>query len=460
MNTALNVIKLTMSALLLSVVSSFASLSLWSHSANASLPVAVDGQALPSLAPVVERVQNSLVRVSVTAPLQARRDPFDDPFFRRFFDQRRTTPNRQREVFATGVVVDGLEGLILTNEHSVRGNGTVKVTLNDGREIDGRVLGTDPTSDVAIIKVDELGLTAIGIADSNSLRVGDFVVSIGDPLGQENTLVTGVISALARNTSLQAHQSFIRSDAASGPGVLVNLRGEMVGFNIAKSAQTAGNLRIGFSTPANMALKVKDQVVKYGTPQRGFLAIQVQDLTPDLARAFNIRQAGGAVISKVIEGSSADQAGMEVGDVVLEVGGQQISRGNDLRAIIGKQFAGESLSFIVAREQGQVQLRPVLESSTRMSKTGTMIHHQLEGAVFKEGDARQVSTNAENGVLVSQVKRGSVAWEHGVRANDIIVSANRKSVSDIDSLREAIDGKEVLMLNIVRGNGSMFLLLQ
>jgi len=447
-------------ALLLIAASGFVSFGPWSQAANASLPMAVDGQALPSLAPVVERVQNSLVRISLTAPLQARRDPFDDPFFRRFFDQRRSASNRQREAFATGVVVDGLAGLILTNEHSVRGNGSVKVTLNDGRQIDGRVVGTDPTSDVAIIKVEESGLTAIGVADSSALRVGDFVVSIGDPLGQDNTLVTGVISALASDTSLQAHQSFIRSDAATGPGVLVNLRGEMVGFNIAKSAQTAGNLRIGFSTPTNMALKVKDQLVKYGSPQRGFLAIQVQDLTPDLARAFNIRQAGGAVISKVIEGSSADQAGMEVGDVILKVGGQQISRSNDLRAIIGKQFAGDNLNLTVARERGQVQLSPVLESSTRMSKTGTMIHHQLEGAVFKDGDARQVSTNAENGVLVSQVKQGSVAWGHGVRANDVIVSANRKSVSDIDSLRQAIDGKEVLMLNIVRGNGSMFLLLQ
>lgn len=452
----MNVLKLVISALIAGAV--FATT--MSLPAKASLPLAVDGERLPSLAPVIERVEASLVRVSVAAPIQVRRDPFDDPFFRRFFDQRRPASNRSRELFATGVVVDGLKGLILTNEHSVRGSDKVKVTLSDGRQIDGDVLGTDPASDVAIVKVGVLGLTPIAIADSSLLRVGDFVVSIGDPLGQENTLVTGVVSALARNNSLQTHQNFIRSDAAVGPGILVNLHGEMVGLNIAKSAQTAGNLRIGFSTPVNMALRVKQHLVKFGTPQRGFLAVQVQDLTPELARAFNIRQAGGAVISNIIEGSTADKAGLEIGDVVLEAGTQQISRGNDLRAIIGQQFAGDTLTMTVAREGGTVQLQPVLESSTRVSKKGTMIHHQLEGAVFKEGDARQVSTNAEDGVLVSQVRQGSVAWEHGVRANDIIVSANRKSVENIDSLRKAIEGKEVLMLNIVRGNGSMFLLLQ
>ncbi|MFT6098487.1 MAG: serine protease Do/serine protease DegQ [Arenicella sp.] len=452
----MNVIKLCITALVIGAVVVATVL----HSAEANLPMAVDGQRVPSLAPMIERVQGSLVRVSVSTPLEARRDPLDDPFFRRFFDQRRPNNGRTRTMFATGVVVDGLHGLILVNEHSVRGASKVKVMLDDGRNVDGQVLGSDAASDVALIKVDVLGLTAIGIADSNKLRVGDFVVSIGDPLGEENTLVTGVISALARNNSLQAHQNFIRSDAATGPGVLVNLKGEMVGLNIAKSAQTAGNLRIGFSTPVNMALRVKEHLVKYGTPQRGFLAVQVQDLTPDLAGAFNIRQAGGAVISNVIEGSTADQAGLEIGDVVLEAGTQQISSSNDLRAIIGQQFAGDTLNMTVAREGGKVALRPVLESSTRVTNKGNMLHHQLDGATFKEGDMRQVSANVDDGVLVSDVRQGSVAWEHGVRANDIIVSADRKSVTNLESLRKAIEGKEVLMLNIVRGNGSMFLLLQ
>jgi len=429
-----------------------------SFSAKAALPVAVEGQPLPSLAPMIERVQATLVSIAVQSRVQARRDPFNDPFFRRFFNQRRS--NRNSEVYATGVVVDALQGMILTNEHSVRGASTIKVTLSDGREVEGEVVGADSTTDVALVKVNVVGLSAIRLADSNALRVGDFVVSIGDPLGEQNTIVSGIVSGLAKANSLQAHEHFIQSDAAIGPGVLVDLNGDLVGLNIAKSAQTASSTRIGFSTPINLALRVKDQLVKYGTPQRGFLAVQVQDLTPDLANAFDIQQRGGAVVTNVVAGSSAEKAGLMVGDVILQAGAQSINRGNDLRSVIGQQFAGDELDMMVARQGTRLTLQPILESSTRASKKGTMIHHQLEGATFNEMDARQVSTNAENGVLVSAVKKGSVAWNHGVRANDIIVSANRKSVRDLDGFRQAINGHDVLMLNIVRGSGALFLLLQ
>jgi len=445
-----NTIKSAFSAVLLSMLIVF--------SAKAALPMAVEGQPLPSLAPMIERVQASLVSISIQARVQARRDPFDDPFFRRFFDQRRAA--RNREVFATGVVVDALQGLILTNEHSVRGASLIKITLSDGRVVEGEVIGTDANTDIALIKTNVVGLSAIALGDSSSLRVGDFVVSIGDPLGDQNTIISGIVSGLARQNSLQAHEHFIQSDAAIGPGVLVDLNGDLIGLNIAKSAQTASSTRIGFSTPINLALRVKNQLVKYGTPQRGFLAVQVQDLTPDLANAFDIQQRGGAVVTSVTPGSSAEDAGILVGDVILEAGTQSINRSNDLRSVIGQQFAGDELAMMVARQGNRLSLQPVLESSTLASKKGTMIHHQLEGATLKEIDTRQVSTNLEDGVLVSAVKKGSVAWNHGVRANDIIVSANRKSVRNLDTFREAINGQDVLMLNIVRGNGALFLLLQ
>lgn len=424
---------------------------------NAALPLAVEGQPLPSLAPMIERVQSSLVRIVVPVRAQARRDPFDDPFFRRFIDQRR---KKTRDVAHIGAVVDAEQGLILTNEHSVRGINKATVILNDGRQVDAVVVGSDLASDVALLKIDAVDLTAIDLGDSSAMRIGDFVVSIGDPLGQQNTVVTGVVSALAVPNSLQTHQQFIQSDAAIGSGVLVDLNGRLVGLNTAKSAQTASSSRIGFSTPVNLALRVKEQLVKYGTPQRGFLAVQVQDMTPDLARAFDIRQPGGAVITDVVPGSSAANAGLVVGDVILSAGTQPIYRGNDLRAVVAQQFAGDALELGVARQGERLTLAPVLESSTRASKIGTMIHHQLEGATLDNMGARQVSTGAGEGVLVREVRKGSVAWEHGVRPNDIIVSANRKAVRDLDSFRKAIEGREVLMLNILRGNGALFLLLQ
>lgn len=433
--------------------------------AKANLPVSIEGQQLPSLAPVVERVQASLVSIAAKTQAQSRnnRDFLDDPFFRRRFDQRRIGKQAQG-VFSTGVVIDGSQGLILTNEHSVRGAAEVSVTLNDGRVVQGLVLGSDIASDVALIKVKEEGLTTIGVADSSSLKIGDFVLSIGDPLGEDNTLITGVVSAVAKANSLFAHQHFIRSDAAVGSGVLVNLRGELVGLNIAKAAQTAGNSRIGFSTPINVAMRIQEQLLKFGAPQRGFLAVQVQDLSKGLAEAFDIQQIsgqnGGVVITSVGEDSSAQSSGLKVGDVVLKVGSQTISRSNDLRNIIGQQFSGDVLDLTIIRAGQKLNIKPTLESSSRSSKVGSMVHYQLEGATFQNTDAQQVSTNIERGVMVSQVKPGSVAWKHGVRENDLIVSANRREVSDLNSFKDAIRGKEVLMLNIVRGNGSLFLLLQ
>lgn len=450
--------KVMFSSLLISVF-----LLLASAPSQANLPLEVEGQALPSLAPMVERVQASLVNIAAHSQARNSRDPFDDPFLRRFFDQRRVS-KQTHGVFSTGVVIDGQEGLILANEHSVRGVSEVQVTLANGKEVRGQVLGSDVASDVALIKVNETGLAAIAIANSDLLKMGDFVISIGDPLGEENTLITGIVSATAKPNSLHAHQHFIRSDAAVGTGVLVNLRGELVGLNIAKAAQTAGNSRIGFSTPINVAMRVQEQLINFGAPQRGFLAVQVQDLSQGLADAFDIQkvngQSGGVVITSVGEGSSADEGGLQVGDVVVKVGSQSIRKSNDLRTIIGQQFAGDLLNLTVVRSGQIIQLSPLLESSTIASKSGTMVHHQLEGASFKNVDTQKVSTNIAGGVLVNRVKPGSVAWKHGVRENDLIVSANRREVQDLASFKEAIRGKEVLMLNVVRGNGSLFLLLQ
>lgn len=431
--------------------------------AKANLPIAVDGQALPSLAPIFERVQKSLVSISAKTQVRNRGAQFNDPFFRRFFDQRRAS-KQALGVFSTGVIIDDLQGLILTNEHSVRGVTEVTVKLNDGRVVQGQVLGSDAASDVALIKVNEVSLTSIAVADSATLRVGDFVLSIGDPLGDENTLMTGVVSAVSKPNSLLAHQHFIRSDAAVGSGVLVNLRGQLVGLNIAKAAQTAGSSRIGFSTPINVAMRIQEQLVKFGAAQRGFLAVQVQDLSNGLADAFNIQQVadqkGGAVIIGVSDGSSAQNSGLLVGDVILRVGDQVIGGSHDLRNIISRRFAGDALSLTVIRAGQTLHLNPVLESSSVAAKVGTTLHHQLEGATFQSTDAQQVSTNVEDGVIVNQVEPGSVAWKHGVRENDLIISANRREVNNLASFKEAIRGKEVLMLNIVRGNGSLFLLLQ
>jgi len=219
--------------------------------AQAALPVAVDGEPLPTLAPMLERVQRSVVSISAEAEVRLRRrnDPFfDDPFFRRFFDQRSSSQARKRQATGTGVIIDAFQGLILTNEHSVVGATKITVTLADGREAQGSLVGRDKASDVAIIKISLNNLPAIALGNSDTLRVGDFVVSVGDPLGIygsgiQNTVTSGIVSALGRKSGGRNFESFIQSDAGYGPGVLVNLRGELIGLNIAKAAQTAVFLR-------------------------------------------------------------------------------------------------------------------------------------------------------------------------------------------------------------------------
>ena len=432
-----------------------------SNLAAAALPVAVDGQALPTLAPMLEKVQKSVVSISSDISQKPSNDGFyDDPFFRRFFDQRRSKRARNRDLAAAGVIVDAENGYILTNEHSIAGASKIAVTFSDGREVPAQLIGVDKVSDVAVIKVEADDLTQISLGDSDAIRVGDFVVSVGDPLGSQSTITSGLISALSKSGSLRNHQNFIQSDAGYGPGILVNLRGDLIGLNISQVAQTAGSTRIGFSTPVNLAMKIKQQIIDFGAPQRGFLAVQVQDLTPELASVFNIASRRGVVVTSVAKDSSADQSGVHVGDVILSEDKQKISRTNDLRTLIGRHFSGDTLDLLVLRNGIETRVQALLESSAKPSSVGTMIHHQLDGATFNEVSVAQGGSTPTNGVLATKVKKGSVAWNNGVRSNDLIISANRRQVSTLDDFRSAISNKDVLMLNIERGDGALFLLLK
>lgn len=430
--------------------------------ALAALPISVDEVPIPSLAPMLDRVQASVVTVTAEAVVTTRYDQFDDPFFRRFFDQRRL-PARQQTTKLVGVIVGvgDNEAYVLTNERFLRGASNVNVTLHTGEVFKAVLVGLDTTFDLALLKIKASYLTAIELGDSSKLRVGDFVVSIGDPLGEQNTIVSGIVSSPAKLDSLKQYQHFIHSDAAVGSGILVDLHGRLIGVNIAQSSQTESNARIGFSTPVNMAIKIKHQLIKYGTPQRGFLSVQIQDLTQQLASAFDLQQTDGVVITNVIAGSSAALAGLQVGDVVLQAGKHTIKSRKDLMTIIGQRFAGESLNLTVMQKGQQKNINVELESSTKASKSGTLIHPHLEGATLNNLDAVKLNLDESiKGVLVSQVKKGSVAWKHGLRDNDVITSVNRQKVTNLDTFRKAISSQEVLMLNIVRGSGAMFLLLQ
>lgn len=437
----------------------------------AALPMAVDGQPLPTLAPMLERVQGAVVNISTESQVKVRSrsmDPFfDDPFFRRFFDvpNRRSPKSRKRQGLGSGVIFDAENGHILTNSHVIHKADKITVTLKDGREFAAEVVGSDRESDVAVIKIKATGVTEIPLGNSDELRVGDFVVAIGNPFGLRQTVTSGIVSALGRSgLGIEGYEDFIQTDASINPGnsggALVNLRGELIGINTAILAPSGGNVGIGFAIPINMALQLKNQLVEFGKVRRGKIGVHIQDLTPELAQAFNIEQAKGAVITKVEKGSRAEKAGIEAGDVVTGVNGKEIDNGSDLRNEIGLLRVGEEIKLTLLRAGKQKTIKTDIGDLEEDSAVGNNLNSKLEGASFSELTDGQLSSNKVGGVLVTKVEQGSSAYYHGLRAGDIILSANRQPVSDLKSFRKALRGHDVLLMNIQRGDGALFLLLQ
>lgn len=436
--------------------------------AKAAIPYAIDGQTMPSLAPMLERIEGAVVNISTEAQIRVRRGShpfFDDPFFRRFFDQSRPQQSRKKQGLGSGVIFNEAEGLILTNAHVIAGADKITVTLKDGREAIADVIGSDKDSDVAVIQVDLDRLQGIPLGNSDVLRVGDFVVAIGNPFGLRQTVTSGIVSALGRSgLGIENYEDFIQTDASINPGnsggALVNLRGELVGINTAIVAPSGGNVGIGFSIPINMALQIKDQLVDYGEVQRGRLGVRIQDLTAELSEAFDIEHNKGAIITKVEKGSMADKAGIRPGDVVIMANRRPVTRGADLRNTIGLLRVGDELNLEVMRA-GSARIIQTTIGDVAVDRTvGKNLNAHLEGATFNELTELQFNNGVEDGVLVASVEQGSPAWFNGVRPNDVIVSANKKTVRGLDSFRMAIANQNVLLLHILRGNSALYMLLQ
>ena len=434
--------------------------------ARAALPLEVEGQALPSLAPMLERVQGAVVNISTEAQVRVRTSPFfSDPFFQQFFGRRNLERKRKRQGLGSGVVLDAEAGLILTNAHVIEGADKITVTLKDGREAQAEVIGYDKDSDVAVIKVALEDMVEMPLGDSEQLRVGDFVVAIGNPFGLRQTVTSGIVSALGRSgLGIENYEDFIQTDASINPGnsggALVNLRGELVGINTAIVAPSGGNVGIGFSIPINIAVQIKNQLVMHGVVQRGRLGVRIQDLTPQLADAFGIEQRRGAVITRVAKGSMADTAGLRAGDVVIAANNREIAKGAELHNLIGLSPIGERLNLSVVRDGEVKEFTTTIQNVPQDASIGESINSRLSGASFSDLDVQQNQVSVEGGVLVTDVERGSPAWIAGLRPNDIIVSANRKSIMNLDMFRMAASQQPVLRLYIIRGSGALFLLLQ
>ncbi len=442
-----------------------------SGESRAALPAAVDGQPVPSLAPMIERVTPAVVNIATEGHVQMRLNPlFNDPFFRRFFNIPDQLPERKTQALGSGVIIDSTRGLVVTNNHVIANADQIRVKLRDGRVLDAELVGSDPDTDVAVIRIPPKDLTALPLADSDALRVGDFVVAIGNPFGLGQTVTSGIVSALARSgLGIGEYEDYIQTDASINPGnsggALVNLRGELVGINTAIFSQSGGNIGIGFAIPVNNVRQVVDQLVKYGEVRRGFLGVELQDLNPDLAQAFGITQTEGAVIASVAQGSPADKAGLRQGDVVVAVNGRTVRSAFDVRNQIGLTRAGEKVELEVVREGSRKKITTkVSERESEQASAGgaTGVRNPvLAGATFSDIPDSIPEYEGESGVFVADVERGSRAWRSGLRPGDLITSVQRQRVRNLDQFLELVQAESgQLLVGVRRGNGAAFMVLK
>ena len=437
------------------------------QSNGAGLPLALDGETLPSLAPMLEDVLPSVVNISTEGRVSAGSSPFQsDPFFERFFNMMPDSQPRQRRTqsLGSGVIIDSESGYVVTNHHVIENADQIRVRLDDGRSFEAKVVGADPEADVAVIQIPAQGLKAINIGDSDSLRVGDFVVAIGNPFGLSQTATSGIVSALGRSgLGIEGYEDFIQTDASinqgNSGGALVNLRGELIGVNTAILARGGGNVGIGFAIPVNMVVSLTAQIIEFGEVRRGRLGVHIQDLTPELAQAFGVDAGSGALISKVIPDSAAKAADLREGDVITMVNGRAIKGATELRNVIGLARADEEIELTYIRDRKsfnkKIRIRAVVAESGR----GIQISESFEGARLEDVDDSS-SQNGQPGIRVVEVASGSAAWQAGLRSGDIILSVNRQWVFSLEDLVQIVNGRTSgLLLNIQRGESALFLVI-
>ncbi|MEJ2653096.1 MAG: DegQ family serine endoprotease [Gammaproteobacteria bacterium] len=440
----------------------------WVPGAQAALPtVDSQGQALPSLAPMLDRVLPSVVNIATESRVRVQDNPLlQDPFFRRFFGVPNVPHERKTQALGSGVIVDAKHGYVLTNNHVGAQADEITVTLKDGRSLQAKLVGTDPETDIAVVQIPAHNLTAVPLSDSDKLRVGDFVVAIGNPFGLGQTVTSGIVSALGRTgLGIEGYEDFIQTDASINPGnsggALVNLQGQLIGINTAIIAPGGGNVGIGFAIPVNMAKEVMTQLIQHGEVHRGRLGILVQDLTPDLAKAFDIKETHGAVISRVVKDSPAQRAGLKSGDVVIGVNGKPVATSSELRTSIGLLPVGTTVSLEVVRDGKTRTIKVTIAETAQDKLPGKRINPRLEGAVFGAIEEGSPEYGHLKGIVVLDLARGSPAWAAGLRKNDVIVSVNRRPVTSLDEFqRAARSGSRGLLLNIRRGDGALFILIQ
>ena len=425
---------------------------------------------VPSLAPLVKESAPAVVIVATQGKLQQpqTQEPhpfFDHPFFERYFGERPNPQPRRPRAMGSGVIVDAENGYLLTNHHVIDNAEQITVALTDRREFEAEVVGADPETDIALLKIDADSLTALPFADSNELQIGDYVVAIGNPFGLGQTITAGIVSAVGRSgLSLESYEDFIQTDAAinvgNSGGALINLKGELVGINTAIFSGRGGNIGIGFAIPINMARQIMDQLLTHGEIQRGRIGVQIQDLIPDLAEALGTSHERGAVVAQVIPGTPAEAAGIQIGDVIVEMNGEPVVGSSDLRNKVGLLRVGDAVRLTIERDGKPMTIELAVGESGEVALGAGSQIPQLKGVVLGPLTPSSPLYEEVEGALVIEVEVDTPAWNAGLREGDVIVEVNRREVKSTEEILEALEGSfPPLLLNIRRGDGARFILI-
>jgi serine protease Do len=449
-------------------------------SAVAAVPVGPGSNGFPAVAratmPAVVNISTSRTVKSSGVP----QSPFmNDPFFKHFFGedfgrQFQVPKDRRENSLGSGVIVSA-DGYIVTNAHVVEKADEIKVHLSDKREFSGKVVGSDPKSDIAVIRIKGDNLPVINWADSDKLEVGEYVLAIGNPFGLNSTVTLGIVSAVGRaNMGIEQYENFIQTDAAINPGnsggALVNTRGELVGINTAIFSRTGGNMGIGFAIPSNMAKSVMDSLIKTGKVVRGYLGVSIQDLNGKIAKQLGLDKTQGSLVGDVVSGAPADKAGIQAGDVIVKYDGKPVENTATLRNRVAETAVGKTVEVEVIRDKKPQTLRvQVAEQPKDMSARGGSSNESTRGegpgTALAGLEVRNLARDNPQhkglqGVVIVAVESGSAAEEAGVQPGDVILEINRKPVRNVDDWRKlskALAKDDAALLRIARNGGRLFI---
>jgi serine protease Do len=424
---------------------------------QASLPSSANNQPLPSLSKIVQPVMPTVVNIEAknSNTAVAKSDDLSE-------DQGNNaapTPKRAEKSYdiGSGVIIDAVKGYVITNAHLVNKNNTFTVTLSDGRRFKARLVGKDAASDVAVLQIKATNLVALPFANSDKLSVGDFVIAIGNPYGLDQTVTSGIISALRRSDlGIEGYEDFIQTDASINPGnsggALVNLKGELVGINTAILAPSGGNVGIGFAIPSNMAKSVANQIIQYGKVDRGIVGVMMQTLTPELAAAFHDDTSKGAII---------DTAGLKLGDVITAVNGQKVETASQVKNSIGLMRSGSSIDLNILRNGKSMTIKLVSANPNAYENKVANQDPFFFGTMLQNYDTIVPSYGHVKGVQILDLSESTPAWQAGLRPGDIILSIENKPVENTDQLaKDSQTPNKTLLVSILRDGGAGFFLLK